>query len=177
MRKANKRNLLTYLLLALTFAFYFLFRQQNIPNKIPEDAYGPYIVERVVDGDTFIVEIGNQRIRVRALCIDSPESVAPSETGKTNTKEGEQASNRAKELLEGNNIYLEYDKEIKDQFDRTLAYVYLEDGRCFEEIMISEGLVKVTKFEPNVKYVEEYYKLQDKARKESIGFWGTGFFK
>ena len=177
MKRKNKKKLLTYIFLAIIFVLYFFFRQDDLPNEIPEDACGPYIVERVVDGDTFITEIDGQRTRVRALCIDSPESVAPEDTGKTNTQEGHEASVRAKELLEGNNVYLEYDVEDKDQFDRTLAYVYLEDGSCFEEIMISEGLVKVVKFEPNVKYVEEFYKLQDKARKDKVGFWGTGFFK
>ena len=138
---------------------------------------GPYLVERVVDGDTFITNIDGKRVRVRALCIDTPESVAPEETGKTNTDEGVISSNRAKELLENQNVYLEYDVEKYDQYDRILAYVYLEDGRCFEEVMISEGLAKVVKFKPNVKRVEEFYKLQDEARVNKAGFYGTGFYK
>ena len=97
---------------------------------------GPYLVERVVDGDTFITNIGNKRVRVRALCIDTPESVAPDYTGKTNTSEGEISSNRAKELLENKYVYLEYDEEKYDQYDRILAYVYLQDKTSFEEIMI-----------------------------------------
>lgn len=138
---------------------------------------GPYKVERVVDGDTFITEINGERVRVRALCIDTPESVAPEETGKENTDEGIIASNRAKELLENKNVYLEYDEEKYDQYDRILAYVYLEDKSSFEEIMISEGLAKVVKYEPNVKHVQEYYKLQDKARENKVGFYETGFYK
>ena len=138
---------------------------------------GPYIVERVVDGDTFIIRMNDERVRVRALCIDTPESVAPESTGKTNTNEGEISSNRAKELLEGNKVYLEYDEEKRDQYDRLLAYVYLEDNRCFEEIMISEGLAKVVKYEPNYKHVQEYYALQDKARGNKAGFYKTGFYK
>lgn len=139
--------------------------------------HGPYMVERVVDGDTFITEIDGERIRVRALCIDAPESVAPEQTGKKNTKEGELAHQRATELLEGKNVFLEYDIEKYDQYDRVLAYVYLEDGSMFEKIMISEGLAKVVKYEPNVKYVEEFYKLQDEARKNKAGLYATGFYK
>ena len=143
-----------------------------------DDIYnGPYLVERVIDGDTFITTIDSERVRVRALCIDTPESVAPEETGKENTDEGKISSDRAKELLEGKYVYLEYDEEKYDQYDRILAYVYLEDKTCFEEIMISEGLAKVVKFKPNVKHVEEYYKLQDKARENKAGFYGTGFYK
>lgn len=146
-------------------------------NVINNDFDGPYLVERVIDGDTFITNIDNKRVRVRALCIDTPESVAPEETGKTNTDEGVISSNRAKELLENQNVYLEYDEEKYDQYDRILAYVYLEDGRCFEEIMISEGLAKVVKYKPNTKHVEEFYKLQDEARANKAGFYGTGFYK
>ena len=138
---------------------------------------GPYLVERVVDGDTFITNIGNKRVRVRALCIDTPESVAPDYTGKTNTSEGEISSNRAKELLENKYVYLEYDEEKYDQYDRILAYVYLQDKTSFEEIMISEGLAKVVKYKPNIKHVEKYYKLQDEARNNKVGFYATGFYK
>jgi len=139
---------------------------------------GPYYVERVVDGDTFITSIDGKRSRVRVLCIDTPESVAPEETGKENTKEGEIASNRAKELLENQYVYLEYDKEKHDQYNRVLAYVYLDDKQTmFEKIMISEGLCKVVKYEPNVKYVDELYKLQDEARKNKVGFYETGYYK
>ena len=139
---------------------------------------GPYLVERVVDGDTFITRIDGERVRVRALCIDTPESVAPEETGKTNTDEGVISSNRAKELLDGKYVYLEYDEEKYDQYDRILAYVYLDDKQTmFERVMISEGLAKVVKFKPNVKYVEEFYALQDEARRNKVGHYATGFYK
>ena len=138
---------------------------------------GPYYVERVVDGDTFIIQMNDDRVRVRALCIDTPESVAPESTGKENTDEGVISSNRAKQLLENKYVYLEYDEEKYDQYDRLLAYVYLEDKTCFEEIMISEGLAKVVKYEPNYKHVQEYYALQDKARENKAGFYSTGFYK
>jgi len=143
---------------------------------IPENAEGPYMVDRVVDGDTVIVYINGEKIRVRILCIDTPESVAPEDSGKENTKEGEIASNRAKELLEYCNVYLEYDEEKYDQYDRLLAYVYLEDGRMFEEIMVSEGLAKVVYYNPNGKYKDYLYKVQDEAKEKNAGFWGTGFY-
>lgn len=141
------------------------------------DVTGPCEVERVVDGDTIITYIDGERVRVRALCIDTPESVAPEETGKKNTEEGLDASKRAKELLEGQSVYLEFDEEMTDQYDRYLAYIYLEDGRMFEEIMISEGLAKVVYFKPNKLHRDELYELQDLARESGQGFWGTGFFK
>lgn len=139
---------------------------------------GPYKVERVVDGDTFIIIQNDERVRVRALCIDTPESVAPESTGKKNSEEGQISSDRAKQLLEGKEIYLEYDIEKYDQYDRLLAYVYLDDKKTmFEEIMLKEGLCKVVKYEPNIKYAERFYELQDEARKNKVGHYSTGFYK
>ena len=154
---------------------------KNEPKTIHEETqaglYGPYDVIRVVDGDTVIIDLDGTNTRIRILGIDTPESVAPEESGKTNTDEGTIASTRAKELLEDTKVYLEYDAEKLDQYDRTLAYVYLEDGEMFEEIMISEGLAKVVSYKPNNLYSEYFYKLQDAAKDQSKGFWETGFFK
>jgi len=151
--------------------------EDSAVSLLPEEAEGPYEIKRVVDGDTFIAIIDGEDVRVRVLCIDTPESVAPEETGKKNTDEGAIASDRAKELLDGASVYLEYDQEKYDQYDRVLAYVYFEDGTRYEDIMISEGLTKVVYFKPNGKYLDELYALQDEAKEKESGFWGTGFFK
>ena len=46
-----------------------------------------------------------------------------------------------------------------------------------EEIMISEGLAKVISYKPNNLYSEYFYELQDAAKAQNKGFWGSGFFK
>lgn len=132
-------------------------------------------VKRVVDGDTFIYEENGSKVRVRMLMIDTPESVAPEETGKVNTDEGKEASDYTKSLIDGQTVYLEYDVRQYDDFDRELAYVYLEDGRMVQEILLSEGLAKMVTFQPNVKYVEEFSAIQKEARENKRGFW-DGFF-
>ena len=137
---------------------------------------GPYEVSYVFDGDTFAIKVEEKEIRIRVLGIDTPESVASEESGKENTEEGTIASDRAKELLEGSKVYLEYDKDLYDKYGRTLAYVYLEDGNMFEEMMISEGLAKVVWYEPNTKYTEYFKKLEKQAKTDKVGFWGTGYY-
>ena len=74
-------------------------------------------------------------------------------------------------------MYLEYDEEKYDQYDRVLAYVYTKNKKSFEEIMISEGLAKVVVYGNNKKHAEDYYKLQEKAKQKKVGFYGTGFYK
>lgn len=127
---------------------------------------GPYDVERVVDGDTLIVDIDGQRTRVRLIGINTPESVA--EDVSRNTEEGVIASDFVKELIDetGYEVWLEYDNEIYDQYDRTLAYVYIDyDGEVvmLERIILEEGLAEAVVYGTNDRYYEEFCELEENA--------------
>lgn len=127
------------------------------------DLEGPYEVERVVDGDTLIVYIDGVRTRVRLIGINTPESVAPEE--ERNTEEGVIASDFVKELIDntGYEVWLEYDNERLDQYDRTLAYVYIDyDGELvmLERILLEEGLAETVLFGTNDRYYDEFRELE-----------------
>ncbi len=117
----------------------------------------PYKVERVVDGDTFIIDMNGIRERVRLIGLDAPESVHPDES--KNTDEGRLASEFAKEMLEGKMVTLEFDVQERDKYGRILAYVYLED-EMFNKILIREGHAQAVTYPPNVKYQDEFRKIQ-----------------
>ena len=119
--------------------------------------------ERVVDGDTIIVHDKNgSRLRVRLTGINAPESVHPDE--EMNTDEGRQASSYLKDLLSDTEyVYLEYDVEQFDQYDRTLAYVWIDtdpdsdedtDYVMLNELMLKEDLADPVYIEPNLKYAD-----------------------
>lgn len=128
----------------------------------PEPLYGPYPVERVVDGDTIIVSVEGKRTRIRLIGVDAPESASPQQ--EKNSPEGEAASQWMKELLNGQQVYLEYDREPQDKYGRTLAYVYLEDGQTMvERLLLEAGLAKAMCIPPNDRYYEEFKKLQKTA--------------
>lgn len=74
-------------------------------------------------------------------------------------------------LLADTDVYLEYDSEYRDAYDRVLAYVYLEDGRMVNEILLEEGMASVYTVPPNTKYSENFLAIQRKARENCIGFW------
>ena len=119
---------------------------------------------RVVDGDTIIVyDKDGNKLRVRLTGINAPESVHPDE--EMNTEEGKQASEFLKELLEDTEyVYLEYDVEQFDQYDRTLAYVWIEeDGEylMINEIMLSEGYAEPVFIKPNLKYADYFDDYKD----------------
>lgn len=135
-----------------------------------------YDVVRVVDGDTIVVSVEGKEVKVRLIGVDTPESVHEDET--KNTAEGKEASEWTTNLLTGKQVYLEYDVENEDNYGRTLAYVYLDDGiTMVNRLLLENGLAQVMTVQPNSKYADEFYDLQVVAREAGKGFWGTGFFE
>ena len=112
---------------------------------------------RVVDGDTIIVNYQNEKSRIRLIGINSPESVHEDES--KNTQEGRDASDFLKEYLaDVEYVWLEFDVEPKDQYDRYLAYVWMNgEGTNVAEdmlngIIVSRGFAEARSYKPNVKY-------------------------
>lgn len=94
-------------------------------------------VRKVIDGDTITVSAVGV---VRLLGVDAPEK-----TGGYRQAEpfGNEATQFMKRLVEGHLVRLEYDGPRKDQYHRTLAYVFLEDGTLINEAIIRAGWAEV----------------------------------
>lgn len=135
--------------------------------------YGKYKVTRVVDGDTIIVDFNGKEERVRLIGVDTPESVHPDAT--KNVEEGKIVSNFTKDRLEGKEVALEFDVQERDHYGRLLAYVWF-GGEMFNKVLLREGYAQVATYPPNVKYVDEFTKVQEGARKNNKGFWDNGIF-
>ena len=122
-------------------------------------------VERVVDGDTIIVEgVG----RVRLIGVDTPETVHPNRPVELF---GRAATAYLKGLLEGRKVRLEYDQEQTDRYGRTLAYVYLEDGTFANSEIIRQGYGHAyTRFP--FRHMERFRELEQDARDSRRGLWG-----
>ena len=119
----------------------------------------PCELERVVDGDTIIVhDPDGNRLRVRLTGINAPESVAEDES--RNTEEGREASKFMKELLaDVKTVYLEYDEGRYDQYERTLAYVWIDSGTTYimiNEVMLATGHAKPVYIKPNLRYADTF---------------------
>ena len=140
----------------------------------PEELNGPYPVKRVV-GDTIIVQIDGEDYRVRMIGVDTPESVHPD--AEKNTQEGLDASAWTKDLLTGQSVYLEYDVDRWDDYDRLLAYVYLSDGTTMvNKLLLENGMARTMTIQPNSKYADSFAKIQSEARKKGVGFWAENAF-
>lgn len=147
----------------------FWFWKSYSTEPVPGQLHGAYEVLYVKDGDTFVVNIAGEEITVRLIGVDAPESVHRDEN--KNTEEGKVASAWMKELLQDADIYLEYDKDRQDDYGRTLAYAYLEDGRMINKLLLENGLATVMKIKPNTKYANVFHRLQTQAQKAGVGFW------
>ena len=127
--------------------------------QVDPEVLVPCELERVVEGDTIIVhDPDNKRLRVRLTGINAPESVLEDES--KNTEEGRDASKFLKELLaDVKTVYLEYDEGRYDQYDRTLAYVWIDTGTTYimvNEIMLATGHAKPVYIKPNLRYADTF---------------------
>ncbi len=128
-----------------------------------------YPVSRVVDGDTFRIDVGGGRDDiVRMIGVDTPETVKPNAPVESY---GQEASEFTKRLLTGKTACIERDVGERDRFDRLLAYVYLEDGTFVNEKLLEEGLATVLTIPPNTRYEGELAAAEREARKAGRGLW------
>jgi micrococcal nuclease len=126
-------------------------------------------VTNVVDGDTINVLIDSQEYRVRYIGVDTPETVHP-----TLGEEpyGSEASEYNKTLVENQTVFLEKDVSETDQFGRLLRYVWLDNRRMVNALLVAEGYAQVTTFPPDVRHVDFFLELERVAREDELGLWG-----
>jgi micrococcal nuclease len=131
---------------------------------------GFLLVTKVVDGDTFWADDKTSKgIKVRLIGVDAPES------RKTFKKEigyfGKEAKAYLTNLLDRKSVRLEFDLNRTDQYGRTLAYVFLQDGTFVNAELVKNGYAMVMTVPPNVKFADEFVKLQQEARENKRGLW------
>ncbi len=139
---------------------------------------GLYYVTRVVDGDT--IELSNHE-KVRLIGVDTPEKYYGDKLLRDSKKSGKEiksiqalgakASDFTKGLCLKKKVRLEYDVERRDRYNRTLAYVYLEDGTFVNAKIVGEGYGQIMTIPPNVRYADYFRKLEKGARDSKKGLW------
>ena len=123
-------------------------------------------VRQVIDGDTITVSgVGV----VRLIGVDAPEK-----TGSYRQSEpfGDAATQCLKALVEGQIVRLEYDGPRKDQYNRTLAYVVLPDGRTANEAIIRAGFAEAYRRFEFVKK-PQFQAAEREAKAAKRGMWAT----
>ncbi len=134
--------------------------------------YGPIKVVHVSDGDTIDIMKGGTFTFVRLIGIDTPETKDPR---KPTECFGKEASAQTTKLVNGKNVWLEYDPldPSPDKFGRDLAYVYLDaNGKTMlNEILVRDGFAHEYTYRGKYTYQTRMQDAEDHARDKKLGLW------
>jgi endonuclease YncB( thermonuclease family) len=113
----------------------------------------------VHDGDTLTVSQGGKELTVRVEGIDAPELAQPF---------GEASGDGLRALVSGR--LLRITTFDVDKYGRTLARLYLPDGRDVSQVMVSTGLAwHFARYSNDHRLVD----LQETARRSRVGLWAS----
>jgi len=122
-------------------------------------------VKRVIDGDTIVLNNGE---KIRLIGLNTPEvdsHFSRAEAG------GEQAKEWLTQQLTSSSLFIEYDIEQRDNYDRALAYCFLENGDFINARLLEMGLATLTLRQPNLYYAEALEQAQQRAESAKRGVW------
>ena len=126
-------------------------------------------VVRAVDGDTIEVRIDGREEDVRYIGVDTPETVAP---GQPVECWGHEASDFNAGLVEGEVVTLVFDHELRDDYDRLLAYVYVGDV-LVNARLVAQGFARTLEIAPNTSKAARFARLETRAGAAGRGLWGA----
>lgn len=126
-------------------------------------------VNRVVDGDTVEVQMGDREEDVRYIGVDTPETVKPEEPVQCF---GPEASDFNHRLVEQKWVRLVFDEDRRDVYGRLLAYVYLE-GRFVNAELVRRGFARTLRIPPNDRFARPLKRLEIAAARAGRGLWGA----
>ena len=130
------------------------------------------LVEKVVDGDTIWAQVEVDGVpvthKVRLLIIDTPETVHPTRGEEPG---GIAASEYTTMMLDGKEVWLEYDIERTDVYARQLCHVWLDDGMLFTLHLVEQGYGQMKIYPPNIRYQKFFVAAQQYAKDNHLGIW------
>ena len=154
------------------------------PAFLPQGATPPQAptkatVDFVIDGDTGRFELdGGFTENVRFLSIDTPEMNA----GNNDPPEcfAEEATARSVALLpEGATVWLTWDGEYSDSFDRLLCYIFVGETPSVDSYedwvnltLVDEGYARAFIFDNNQTFRSVFEDAEQSARDADRGRWG-----
>ncbi len=134
-------------------------------NRDPDKTEIVYL-QYIYDGDTLKLKDGR---KIRLIGINTPEI---GRKGKKSQAYAQKAKKELRHLLSSStSLYLVYDEDKKDKYQRILAYLYLQDGTDVQGFLLSAGLAMSIVVLPNDRNLNCYRELEAKAKNKKIGIW------
>jgi endonuclease YncB( thermonuclease family) len=143
------------------------------PSGWPQEPPGAFaaVVQRVVDGDTFIATTSGRTVRVRLIGIDAPESVKPDAPVDCFGQESSKALTAL--LPRGTEVRAAYQgSPQRDRFGRDLWDVWL-DGQFLQARLVSRGLATARAYGHQEKYADLLDELGQQAEDADAGLFGA----
>lgn len=141
--------------------------------QAPEAARGgeAAVVAHVVDGDTVRVRLGAREVTVRLLGVDTPELHDRRDRRAAAQPFAYEAAAFTRRALSGRTVHLRYDSTQRiDRYGRTLAYVFLADGTCFNRELVRQGYARAYLRFPFDER-EQFAADEQAARAAGRGLW------
>jgi len=136
-------------------------------NAEPPSAVSLRTVVRVIDGDTIALDGGET---VRLIGVDAPEMTDLRPAFRGYARAGMAYLDG---ILHKRKVRLEYDRNTKDDYGRTLAYLYLPDGTFVNKRIIEAGYAHAyLRFAP--KYSSALHEAERQACQKVAGLWRFG---
>ncbi len=177
LRELRRRRLIAGPIVLLALAGLYLLDQRGLLLH-PGDDWDRYegrrfTVQRVVDGDTLLLEVpdgAHRATRVRVWGIDSPELARPQE-GKPAEPWAEDSRDHAKALCEARTVTLTLERHrIRDRYERLLAHVQLDTGELLSEQLLLRGLTRADDRWDH-RHRDRFAALEAEARRQRVGLW------
>lgn len=167
----NPWLLLVLVLLALAYWAARSPQRSESPRPTPAGE-GWSVVARVIDGDTLDL---NDNRRVRLIGVDTPEMGYSPRARVEGTPDplAEKATAFVRDAVEGKRVRLKRGPETTDNYGRTLAYIYLEDGTLLNAELLRRGYARAYRRFPH-PLRDDFITLEEAARAARRGLWATG---
>jgi micrococcal nuclease len=129
----------------------------------PPDGVELALVVSVTDGDTVDADVDGFGLdTIRLIGINTPES------GECYADE---ATAALTEMVLDVQVQLTSDVSDRDQYDRLLRYIWLEDGTFVNEAMVAGGFALARAFPPDTEYEDRLDAAEQEARDAGRGLW------
>ncbi len=132
-------------------------------------------VYRVIDGDTFgfTAADGSLDATVRMIGVDTPEIAHPPEPEECYGDEARAFTNQ----LFDRQVWLTFDNDCYDDFDRLLAYVHIGagSGDFFQRQLLRRGFARVLTIGSDRTYAGLFEEDESAAMRADAGLWSACF--
>ncbi|MCG3176002.1 MAG: hypothetical protein MOGMAGMI_00940 [Candidatus Omnitrophica bacterium] len=125
----------------------------------------PAVVAEIVTGDTVRLK-GGKLFRYAGIKAPPAQSKIP-----LVREYGEAAIEANRRLVEGRQILIQWDRQIRDENNNLVGYAYLEDGTFVNDTLLKEGHARAIYKAPNTTYSSLFRHSELSARRQRKGLW------